>query len=155
MAWPDDLPLLLAGPIVRRAEPGLTSVWVALSEECTVHLSLWDGLVDAGTGGGVFAGPGRIAEGVRRTRRVGERLHVAVVTARPDNVLRPDTTYSYNVAFAPAGGSVEDLKSRGLLLDDPPSRLPLGYAGPTAQFRAAASGAGRSPAGARLVPAHQ
>lgn len=62
MAWPQDLPLLLAGPIVRRVEPGLASVWVAVRSPGSVELRLWEGLVDAGTGEGV------LFEGRRRWR---------------------------------------------------------------------------------------
>ena len=37
------LPLVIAGPIVRRVEPTLASVWVALSKPRTVTLSIWIG----------------------------------------------------------------------------------------------------------------
>ena len=50
MPQPFDLPLLLAGPIVRRVEPTLASVWVALSEPATVTLKIWEGRVTAGSG---------------------------------------------------------------------------------------------------------
>ena len=34
------IPLILAGPILRRVEPGLVSVWLALSEAATMNLTL-------------------------------------------------------------------------------------------------------------------
>lgn len=37
-----DLPLLLAGPIVRRVEPALASVWVALSKPASISLKMID-----------------------------------------------------------------------------------------------------------------
>jgi hypothetical protein len=36
------LPLLLAGPILRRVEPTLVSVWVALRDAATASLMLWE-----------------------------------------------------------------------------------------------------------------
>ena len=48
------LPLLLAGPIVRRVTARSVSVWVALSEEADVTLSLWDQAIVAGAEDGVF-----------------------------------------------------------------------------------------------------
>lgn len=129
--WPEGLPFLLAGPILRRVEPDLVAVWVAVRGECGVGLSLWEGLIDTGTGGGVFSGDEPLATGERQARRVGEQLHVAVVTIRlqqPETpLLRPDATYSYNVTFSRPDGD-EDLRSLGLLVEDPPSRTPLGYA---------------------------
>jgi len=38
-----SLPLLLAGPILRRVEPTLVSVWVALRDPCNVLLKVWEG----------------------------------------------------------------------------------------------------------------
>jgi len=38
-----NLPLLLAGPILRRVEPTLVSVWVALRDPCDVRLKVWEG----------------------------------------------------------------------------------------------------------------
>ena len=42
-----DLPLILAGPILRRIEPNLVSVWLALSEAASVQLTLWEGRATA------------------------------------------------------------------------------------------------------------
>jgi len=36
-----DLPLVLAGPVLRRVEKNLVSIRVELCERCTVKLSLW------------------------------------------------------------------------------------------------------------------
>jgi hypothetical protein len=41
------LPLILSGPILRRVEPSLVAVQVALSEACTVRLSLWENQIKA------------------------------------------------------------------------------------------------------------
>jgi hypothetical protein len=131
--------LILAGPIVRRVEPGLVSVWVALKEARQVRLMVWQGSQDAGAGDGLVTVEGPIAVGDTKTIRVGERLHVAVVTASPTGAFTAGQTFAYNVAFgAPEGGfsATEDLKSLGLLRDQPQTgedetaRLPhkaLGY----------------------------
>ncbi len=139
----DQWPLLLAGPILRRVDPELVAVWVALKEPRAVRLRVWQGIIDAGVGMGTFEGPAPLSQGGTFTRRVGDHLNVALVVARPQAPLLPGTLYSYNVSLAkvdpPAGGgepdlahftAAEDLKSIGLLL--PASGLglphePLGY----------------------------
>jgi hypothetical protein len=124
-----DLPPLLAGPIVRRVEPRLASVWVATSLPCNVRLRIWPGIVGAGTGPGIFEQGGAVAAGERHTVRVGRRLHVAVVIARPPDTqsLNPGTRYSYNVTLQPdGGGDPHDPKSLGLL-EDRPAQPALGY----------------------------
>ena len=75
MAWVplserfDILPLVLTGPILRRAEPGAVTVWLALKEARTVTLRLYS--ADA---------EGKLLEqfaGTRRTLRLGDRRNVA------------------------------------------------------------------------------
>lgn len=128
-----ELPLILSGPILRRVEPGLVSVWVALSKACSVQLSLFEGLARAGD-------PPRFsrdADGVD-TLGVGEKLHIAVAMMKltgPD-LLVPGQVYSYNITLTEkTGGAKSDLRSLNLLKDDvlsttPPEkrRLALGYA---------------------------
>ena len=143
------LPLILAGPILRRVEPRLVAVWVALSQPRAVVLSVFEGFVQAGTGTGVFPGGRPILRGATNTLRIGDKLHVGVVVAEaaeaPAAPLVSGVNYSYNVALAPVqtghdGGkplvvdAVEDptadLKSVGLLRDEPVGGRPnkaLGY----------------------------
>jgi hypothetical protein len=127
-----ELPFLLAGPIVRRVEPNLVSVWVATSEPCSVRLRVYAGAVTAGggTSGDVFEPDGAVAGGDRQTLRVGAKLHLAVVTGTPApnaQPLLPGTRYSYNVSFRPAGGgAARDLRTLGLL-QDRPIQPALGY----------------------------
>jgi hypothetical protein len=122
------LPFLLAGPVVRRVEPSLVSVWVVTSTPCTVGLHVWPGEVSAGTGtGGVFDPGGEAARGSRPTLRIGAQFHVAVVIADVlgNQPLVPGTRYSYNVTFdgLPAR---RDLHELGLLRDRP-QQPALGY----------------------------
>jgi hypothetical protein len=41
-------PLLLAGPILRRVEPALVSVWVALRDPSSVRVLVWEGRAESG-----------------------------------------------------------------------------------------------------------
>ena len=131
------LPLVLAGPIVRRVTARSVSVWVALSESSEVTLSIWDKIVSGGTGAGVLvpADPA-LKTAKRQTIRIGAKLHIAVVTITladaPAAPLSPGSLYSYNLAFnGPSGAS--DLKSLKLLEDsygdqtNPAPHLALGY----------------------------
>ena len=70
-----SLPLLLAGPILRRTEPRSVTVWVALRQARRVTLRLyhWDPTTQTET---------ERLVGSRRTIRLGAHLHVAAVTAR-------------------------------------------------------------------------
>ncbi|MGH2353235.1 MAG: hypothetical protein ACRDJN_16635, partial [Chloroflexota bacterium] len=109
-----------------------------LREPRLVQLAVWEGFVDTGPGDDRFAGPAPALEGSRATRRIGERLHVAVVTIDSAS-LRPEQVYSYSLTFWHFEGG-DDLKSLALLqdvveegasADDTPgrvTRLALGYA---------------------------
>jgi hypothetical protein len=121
--------LVLAGPIARRLESGFFAVWLATSAPARVKLSVWPGAVQAGTGTGTFDPGSEFALGDAHTLRVGARLHVTVVVARPpgNQSFLPGQRYSYNVTLTPDGASERnDLRSIGLLTDAP--RQPaLGY----------------------------
>ncbi|CAN5664365.1 hypothetical protein BH18ACI4_BH18ACI4_06700 [soil metagenome] len=45
-----ELPLVLAGPILRRVEPSLVTIWVALRGSGTVKLALWENQFEADDG---------------------------------------------------------------------------------------------------------
>jgi hypothetical protein len=125
MNWP----LILAGPIVRRVEPRLVSVWIALSEARTVKVGIWPGLINAGSGTGVYSGTPPAHSGEAQTVRIATKLHLAVVTVKiepPTPPLLPGQIYSYLVSFS----ATQDLKSEKLLLDSlagPRPNLALGY----------------------------
>ena len=74
-----SLPAVLAGPLLRRAEPGRVLVWLATSRPVTVQgeiLSLASG------GGG--DGPRRLGRGGGRRVQLGPRLFVHLVSILPD-----------------------------------------------------------------------
>ena len=113
---PADWPLILGGPIVRRVEPRLASVWVALKAPRTVRLDIWQGIESAD----VTRAP--LASGTARTVRVGDNLHVVVVIVQlPSNAtpLLPGLIYAYNLTFISDAGGVTNLKLENLLVDKP------------------------------------
>jgi hypothetical protein len=130
-------PVMLAGPILRRVEPTLVAVWVALREAGTLELKLWNGLVSDTSSSPLFSGPanqevpGALANS-SPTIRIGDQLHIGVVTIKfpPNKPLLPHLTYSYNVTLTTASGT-NDLKSLGLLktgnIEGKPN-LAMGYA---------------------------
>jgi hypothetical protein len=109
------LPLLLAGPILRRVEPTLVCVWVALSESATLKLTLWEGRVNAGSANAhVESAPEH-----QDLRRIGEHLFVGVVRLKLDAAspkkLQPGRSYSYDLTITPSGSTAQTLASLGLL----------------------------------------
>jgi hypothetical protein len=93
-ALADPLPLLLAGPILRRTEANAVTVWVALSVSSAVTLTVYR-TGDQGT---------KIQEillkGHNQTVKLGRQLHITTVTAQsPEACLQPGQVYAYNLAF--------------------------------------------------------
>ena len=107
-----DLPLLLAGPIVRRVEPALASVWIALSEPATVTLRIWEGRVTAGSGNVLNTSD------ATPTLRIGDELHVALplikILPTSPRLLEPGKIYSYDLEIN-VGSTTHTLQSLGLL----------------------------------------
>jgi hypothetical protein len=127
----NNLPLILAGPIVRRVEPTLVSVWVALAEARTVELGIWTGITNAGTSGTFFGNTSAIQRNSTPSIRIGAKLHIALVTLDlTTSPLIASQIYSYNLAFT-GGSSSQDLNSLRLLEDagpaTEPTHLNLGY----------------------------
>jgi hypothetical protein len=91
----NQLPLLLAGPILRRTEPDAVTVWMALKEPCCVTLRVYE----TDDGEGLATSP--VLEGTRLTARLGQYLHVVAVTARSTrrDRLQPGTLYAYDLGF--------------------------------------------------------
>lgn len=117
-----NLPVMLAGPLLRRVEPNLVSVWIALKESASVKLSVWEGgQIKAGEKEPFATGPDAAAQ----TLRIGEQLHVVVVTLKLPlgKTLQADRTYSYDLTLQTASGT-QTLKSLGLLKNDPVNATP-------------------------------
>jgi hypothetical protein len=123
-----NLPLLLAGPILRRVEPTLVSVWVALRDSCNVRLKVWEGRAKSGQANPLAASPST------QTLRVGAKLNVVVVTveipATAGVSFQPDSIYSYDVEITDSSNTVHTLKTLHMLEEgffDGFQRLPLGF----------------------------
>ena len=118
-----SLPLILAGPMLRRTEPRAVSVWLALKEARVVTLRIYGRDTE-----------GKLVQRLERTHhtiRLGDHLHIVTVTARPANEheqLAWGELYYYNLFFQSdsAPGSHEaqplaDLDTPGILTIDPSS----------------------------------
>src|SRR5579859_6194303 len=118
----ETLPLILAGPILRRVEPRSVTVWIALKAARMVTLRVY--ARDAA--GGLSE---RMA-GSRRTLRLGDHLHIVAVTARTredEQPLAPGQLYEYDLFCADTNaagvgdetGDASHLATPGVLLADP------------------------------------
>jgi hypothetical protein len=108
------LPLIVAGPIVRRVEPKLATVWVALSVAGTVTLDIYQGRTTASN-----TGAPDFTSGPVPTKPFGANLHAEAITVTPDGAgFNPNTTYAYDLRFDLADGRSFDLQGLGLLQDE-------------------------------------
>jgi hypothetical protein len=83
------LPLVLAGPILRKVTSKSVTVWVALQESALITLSIKGDTSD------------EVGTGARRTVAVGANLHIAAVTAHPTREdFKPGIVYHYDLHFA-------------------------------------------------------
>ncbi len=91
------LPLILAGPILRRTESRAVTVWLALKAPRQVELKVYS--TEGGTGE-IVDRP--LLEGASSTVQLGKYLHVVAVTAIPldSNFLTSGQIYAYDINFA-------------------------------------------------------
>ncbi len=131
-----ELPFVLAGPILRRAEPRAVAVWVALSRPATLTLLLWEGLRKSATPVAPIARSPTV-----QALRVGERLYIALAVAErvsPAVPLQPGVNYAYDLELKIDGetkartlaseGLLGRFDAAGLAADAWVSLEPLGYA---------------------------
>ena len=122
------LPLVLAGPILRRVEPTLVSVWIALSRPASVTITTWKGRIKAGASGEFFR-----SNPATPTMRFGDNLHVTVALLRipsgSQKTFVPGEIYSYDLTIV-AGAETHTLASLGLL-----KNAPTANGGPTGSER--------------------
>ena len=99
--------LVLAGPVVRRAEPDSVWFWFASSEEitsCAPTITVFDG-----AGNVQVDGSRRMAlqPGLPRIAKLGDQLWVVLVEARPkDLTFGPGWTYGYDLLITTPGRTV-------------------------------------------------
>ena len=140
---------VLAGPIVRRIEPGLAAVWIALRKPASVELRLFQGATDARPQGTAQNDDRAIAAGRMDTIPVGKELHLAlpkVVLAAAAGRLASDRLYGYDIGLRdrgapgprpgsarprPAGRRPHDGRERPLRAGLPGGRLPAFLLPPT------------------------
>lgn len=93
----EDLPLILAGPILQRTEPDEVTVWLALKQPCAVALKVYE----TTTQGAALATCQFVGD--RSTVALGKALHVVAVTARSTTgqCLVSDRLYAYDLHFTP------------------------------------------------------
>jgi hypothetical protein len=91
------LPLILAGPILRRTQTEVVTVWLALKAPRQVELKVYS--TEGGTGE-IVDRP--LLQGSSSTVQLGKYLHVVAVTAKPinSNVLTSGQIYAYDIEFA-------------------------------------------------------
>jgi hypothetical protein len=90
----ENLPLILAGPILQRIEPESVTVWVALKQPSQVELKVYDTRND-----GTLLG-NCLLVGRRSTVALGKSLHIVAVTARTGtHRLSSDRIYAYDLQF--------------------------------------------------------
>lgn len=90
----NPLPLILAGPILRKVTSSTVSVWLALSQKARVTLT-------------VYSTPQMV--GQRSTVSAGKNLHIVCVTAQlaaGQTGLTGGNVYSYDLSFGTSGGTV-------------------------------------------------
>src|SRR5262249_41624506 len=106
-----QLPLILIGPILRRVEPTLVSVFIATSRPSTIHLTLYDGIVDVGNP------PPEKASVDGETQRIGVCFHATVVMLKlaGEKALQAGQRYSYDIGITPLDGEATSLDKLGLL----------------------------------------
>jgi hypothetical protein len=112
-------PLLHAGPILRRVEPRLVCVWVALDRPGALLLNVFDGRQQAGTAIGSSTGGAPRLSGAANTLRVGERLHLGLVVAELPADAPPmlsGQNFTYNLAFGPFVPQSTEIGSQAAVL---------------------------------------
>ncbi len=96
----DTLPLVLAGPILRRTDNYSVTVWIALKESRMVTLVILDTNKNA------------LITARKKTIQIGINLHIVAITAQSNySILRSGENYLYNLAFNPG----ETLSTPGVL----------------------------------------
>lgn len=92
----EHLPLILAGPILRRTEPNAVTVWLALKESRAVTLKVYS--THGGEGWLIHQ---ELLAGSRVTVQLGKHLHSVAVTATPiaESLLEPGQIYAYDLDF--------------------------------------------------------
>ena len=96
------IPLILCGPILRRVDFQIVSVWVALKEPRRIKLHLYLGYCKGDTDKNPDFSSGFI-----ETQKIGEHLHLAVAYVPTKGLLRNGGIYSYDLHFYAVGSETK------------------------------------------------
>jgi hypothetical protein len=107
------LPMILSGPIVRRAEPTQITLWTATSKWYQIHADLFR--ITSNKDSALFNYSMVQTKSKTNTIRMGKQLFVHLIKLTPNQDTFPmDTLLGYNIHFK-RGSELQDLKSLGLL----------------------------------------
>ncbi|NJM48558.1 MAG: hypothetical protein HC860_22270 [Alkalinema sp. RU_4_3] len=92
-----QLPLILAGPILRRTEAQSVSVWVALQTAAEIQIQVLPAQ------GNTVDHSQPLLQGTATTIALGKSLHIALITAQPrsQQSLLPGVLYAYDLKIYP------------------------------------------------------
>jgi hypothetical protein len=90
----EHLPLILAGPILRRTESNAVTVWLALKASREVTLKIY---ATSAKGSIIEA---VLLKGTASTVPLGKHLHIVAVTAKSSFSLKPGEIYAYDLSFS-------------------------------------------------------
>ncbi|MEM7591903.1 MAG: PhoD-like phosphatase [Cyanobacteria bacterium P01_A01_bin.83] len=92
----EQLPLIIAGPILRHVQTDEVTVWLALKQPDTVTLKIYE--TEGGNGSIIEQA---VLVGERQTIALGQNLHVVAVTAVPlgNQALKSGQVYAYDLQF--------------------------------------------------------
>ena len=82
-----ELPLILAGPLLRKVTKSQVSVWVALKSARMVTLKMWG------------SAAAQLGSGQQATVGIGKNLHIVCVTAEVAPSLPPGGLFHYSLEF--------------------------------------------------------
>ena len=103
----NQLPLILAGPILRRTEAEAVTVWMALRTACEVTLEIY-----TTEGGDGLAVGSLLFQGTSSTIAIGRYLHLVAVTARATSFpLLSDQVYVYDLKFRRSLSDLPDVST--------------------------------------------
>ncbi len=108
----ENIPLILCGPILRRVDPQMVSVWVALKTPQRIKLHLYLGYSNSD-----LDKKPDFSSGFIETLPVGEHLHIAIAYVPTKGLLKNGGIYSYDLHFYNPGSEtrVKSLGELGLL----------------------------------------
>jgi hypothetical protein len=118
------LPIILSGPIVRRAEPTQITIWIATSKRYRIHAKMFP--ITSSKDNELFEYNGFHSKSETNTIQMGKQLFVHLIKLKPLRGTFPmDTLLGYNIQFK-LGSELHDLNTLGLLSKDNPHSIVYG-----------------------------